>query len=230
MDEFLKIGAGDISNIAVPTILDFIIGFIVALISSLIIAYGYKKTHSGYSFSRSFMISVVLISVIISLIMIIIGSNIARAFALVGAMSIVRFRNPVKETRDLVFIFAAIAVGMAAGTGFYVASLLFSALFVLTGIILENTSLFMASSFVHIVAINGNEKQRLEFENKIKDDVKQFTLLSMSSSAGDGKKGEFVYEVELDRADKFETLKDSILNDKNMPPMRLIFGNSTVSS
>ena len=54
-------------------------------------------------------------------------SNIARAFALVGAMSIVRFRNPVKETRDLVFIFASIFRWLLYR--FYMAAILFSILF-----------------------------------------------------------------------------------------------------
>ena len=226
----MKAGNLDFSNIAIPSLLDFIVGYIVAMVCAMVIAYAYKKTHSGYSFSPSFMVSLILISVIISLIMIIIGSNIARAFALVGAMSIVRFRNPVKETRDLVFIFASIAVGMAAGTGFYMPAILFSGLFVLTSLILERSVLFDANSFIHIVAINGEEKDRLAFEEKIRTDVKQFTLLSMSSATEKDEKGEFVYELELDTASKFETLKNSLINDPKIPPIRLIFGNSTVST
>ena len=66
----------------------------------------------------------------LSLIMIIIGSNIARAFALVGAMSIVRFRNPIKETMDLVYIFSAIAIGMAIGTGFLYLAVTYLVVFV----------------------------------------------------------------------------------------------------
>lgn len=174
------------------------------------------------------MASLILVSVIISLIMIIIGSNIARAFALVGAMSIVRFRNPIKETRDLIFLFASISVGMAAGTGFYMAATLFSILFYLTNIILERSSLLDANSFVHIVAIDSGEKERIAFENRIKKDVKQFTLLSMSSASNDRPIGEYVYELELDKAGSFHELKNSILNSPDLPPMRLIYGNSTV--
>jgi uncharacterized membrane protein YhiD involved in acid resistance len=56
---------------------------------------------------------------VIAVIMLIIGSNIARAFSLVGALSIVRFRNAVKESRDVGFVFWAMSVGMACGTQFY---------------------------------------------------------------------------------------------------------------
>ena len=68
---------------------------------------------------------------------VIIGSNIARAFALVGAMSIVRFRNPIKETRDLVYIFMSIAIGMVCGTGFYYFAILFLFIVVLLEIIFK---------------------------------------------------------------------------------------------
>lgn len=57
---------------------------------------------------------------LVALIMLIVGSNIARAFALVGALSVVRFRNAIKETRDVGFIFLIMAIGMACGTRFYV--------------------------------------------------------------------------------------------------------------
>ena len=53
------------------------------------------------------------------MIMMIIGSNIARAFSLVGALSIIRFRTAIKESRDVAFVFMTMATGMAAGTGFY---------------------------------------------------------------------------------------------------------------
>jgi uncharacterized membrane protein YhiD involved in acid resistance len=64
--------------------------------------------------------------VTVSVIMLIIGSNIARAFTLVGALSIVRFRNPVKDSRDVAFIFVTMAIGMAVGTGFYVMAVIFT--------------------------------------------------------------------------------------------------------
>src|SRR5688500_16307644 len=56
---------------------------------------------------------------LIALIMLVAGSNIVRAFALVGALSVVRFRNAIKETRDVGFIFLVMGVGMACGTRFY---------------------------------------------------------------------------------------------------------------
>jgi uncharacterized membrane protein YhiD involved in acid resistance len=50
-------------------------------------------------------------------VMMVIGNNIARAFSLVGALSIIRFRTAVKDTRDTAFVFFSLAIGMAVGTG-----------------------------------------------------------------------------------------------------------------
>ena len=98
----------------------------LAFVLSLIIAYFYRETHRGLSYSTSFVHTMILMSVTVSIIMLIIGSNVARAFALVGALSIIRFRNAVKESRDVAFIFITMAIGMATGTGFYMAALIFT--------------------------------------------------------------------------------------------------------
>ena len=95
----------------------FAMGF--SFLLALVIAKTYKETHRGISYSQAYVQTVVLMTMVVSVIMLIIGSNLARAFSLVGALSIVRFRNAVKETRDVGFVFFAMAVGMACGTRFY---------------------------------------------------------------------------------------------------------------
>ena len=92
----------------------------------LALAYFYRQSHRGLSYSVSFVHAMVLLSVTVSMIMLIIGSNIARAFTLVGALSIIRFRNPVKDSRDVAFIFMSMAIGMSVGTGFYLAGAVFT--------------------------------------------------------------------------------------------------------
>ncbi|CAM5374499.1 hypothetical protein SHIRM173S_01349 [Streptomyces hirsutus] len=69
--------------------------------------------------SQSYVQTLVIVGMIVALIMLVVGSNLARAFSLVGALSVVRFRNAVKETRDVGFIFMAMAIGMACGARFY---------------------------------------------------------------------------------------------------------------
>lgn len=90
-----------------------------SLVLSIVIAITYRGTHRGVSYSQTFTQNLVLIGMIVSLIMLIVGTNIARAFTLLGALSIVRFRNAVKDSRDVGFIFFVMAIGMACGTKFY---------------------------------------------------------------------------------------------------------------
>lgn len=101
------------------SILEVVINSLVAFVLSMIIAYTYKKTHQGLSYSQSFVLTIIFITIIIGFVMMVIGNSLTRAFALVGALSIIRFRTVVKDTKDTAYIFWALAVGMGAGTGNY---------------------------------------------------------------------------------------------------------------
>ena len=118
MDTLISLAQEDqiIRNI---TLIQFTFSLLISLALNLILAKFFKYFNESYSSPTSVIETIVLVGIIITLILVIIGSNIARAFALVGAMSIVRFRNPLKSPKDLVFIFASIAIGMACGTFFY---------------------------------------------------------------------------------------------------------------
>jgi uncharacterized membrane protein YhiD involved in acid resistance len=101
------------------TIYDVVLTLVLAFVLSLLIGSVYQRTHRGVAYSQSYVQTLVMMAMVVGIIMLVIGSNIARAFTLVGALSIVRFRNAVKETRDVGYIFFAMAIGMACGTRFY---------------------------------------------------------------------------------------------------------------
>src|SRR3989304_2285590 len=71
----------------------------------------------------SFVHSIVFLSAITALVIMVIGNNLARAFGLVGALSIIRFRTAIKDTIDIVYIFLGLAIGMAAGVGYHKAAI-----------------------------------------------------------------------------------------------------------
>ncbi|HZW39228.1 MAG TPA: DUF4956 domain-containing protein [Ignavibacteriaceae bacterium] len=95
---------------------------IVSFLCGLIIVFFYKMSYKGPGFTTSFLSSLVILTMITALVIMVIGNNLARAFGLVGAMSIIRFRTAVKETMDIIFIFFALAIGLTAGVGFYKAA------------------------------------------------------------------------------------------------------------
>jgi uncharacterized membrane protein YhiD involved in acid resistance len=101
------------------SVVDVVLVMVLSFALSAFIGWIYKITHRGTSYTQSFVFTLVLNGMVVALVMLIVGSNIARAFSLVGALSIIRFRNAVKETRDVGFIFLTMAIGMAIGTRFY---------------------------------------------------------------------------------------------------------------
>ena len=98
---------------------EILINLILAFALGMIISWIYKSTHKGLSYSQSFMLTTVFVTVIVAMVIMIIGNNLARAFALVGALSIIRFRTVVKDTKDTAYVFWGLAAGMAAGTSSY---------------------------------------------------------------------------------------------------------------
>jgi uncharacterized membrane protein YhiD involved in acid resistance len=85
----------------------FLLGCVVALI--------YRGTHRAEPIAPTFPRTLVLLSILIAMVTSVIGDNVARAFSLVGALSIVRFRTVVRDTQDTAFVIFAVIVGMAAG-------------------------------------------------------------------------------------------------------------------
>jgi uncharacterized membrane protein YhiD involved in acid resistance len=98
---------------------EVILNILVAIMLGFVISFLYRVTHRGLSYSQSFTLTVLFVTVIVAVVMMVIGGSLARAFALVGALSIIRFRTVIKDTKDTAFVFLALAVGMAAGTSNY---------------------------------------------------------------------------------------------------------------
>lgn len=93
-----------------------LLSLLLAFVLGQLIAWVYRRTHCGLSYSRSFTESLVLITMVVSLVMFVIGDSIVTAFGLIGALAIIRFRNVLKDTRDTVFVFFALVLGMALGS------------------------------------------------------------------------------------------------------------------
>ncbi len=100
-----------VETILINILVAFVLGFIVAVI--------YRITSHHKATNPTFMLTLAILSMVVALVMMVIGNSIARAFSLVGALSIIRFRTAVKDTRDIAYVFFALAAGMAAGIGNY---------------------------------------------------------------------------------------------------------------
>ncbi len=112
MPEFLKSPFVNGPSVA-P--LDVLIRLLSALVLGGLVAWIYRRTRKSTEVAASFPVTLVLLSVLIAMVTQVIGDNVARAFSLVGALSIVRFRTVVRDTQDTAYVIFAVVVGMAVG-------------------------------------------------------------------------------------------------------------------
>ena len=97
---------------------DAAVRLLVALVLGLLISAIYRAIRGPRATHSSLLATLVLLTVLIAMTTIVIGDNVARAFSIVGALSIVRFRTVVEDTRDTAFVIFAVGVGMAIGAGY----------------------------------------------------------------------------------------------------------------
>lgn len=228
MDVLINEFLSDFNTPTTVTLVDLILSMLFSFVLSTVLARVYIMTHSGYSYSRSFTISLILVSITIALIMIIIGSNIARAFALVGAMSIVRFRNPVKDSRDLVFVFMAIAVGMASGTQFYSFALLFTLFISAVTLGFHFTGFGIIKSRSYVLRIRMPSDQRGNIENICQQYCDNYFVVSLDRLAGDRDVEEVVYEMEVRKQHGYDDLVNALSGVSDAVSVSLLVGESAV--
>ncbi len=191
------------------SVVDSVIGLLAAFILGLLIYMVYKKTFSGVIYSHTFNISLIIMSMATALVIMGISSNVLLSLGMVGALSIVRFRTPIKDPMDIVYLFWAIIVGILCGAGFVPLAVLGS---ILIGLVLilfvnkikvENPYLLIVkydeksieSSIEHIVSghakkhtvksksvVYGNNFE-ITYEVRVKDDNMSF-LTSISDMEG----------------------------------------------
>ena len=93
-----------------------ILSLLLAFVLGQVLAWIYSFTHHGLSYSKSFVQSLIVITIVVCLVMTTIAGSFVVAVGLMGALSIIRFRNIIKDTRDIAFLFCALVLGMACGS------------------------------------------------------------------------------------------------------------------
>lgn len=194
METMLISPEGNLLNYSYTEIL---INIVAAFAIGLLLSVTYRITHKGLSYSQSFSQTVVFVAVIVAIVMMVIGGSLARAFALVGALSIIRFRTVLKDTKDMAFIFGALALGMAAGTSNYFLAAAGTALLILIAFFLYKTNFgaIYKSEFILRFRFlrSGNSE---EYVNIINATCKRSDLLHMEPS-GDNSNVSLTYDVAL---------------------------------
>ena len=198
-----------------------------ASILACFIFLSYWLSHDGSIYSKKFNVSLVALTIITTTVMIVIGNNIALSLGMVGALSIVRFRTAIKDSRDTVYIFWTIVVGICCGSGDYLVAGVGSAfafvLLLLFGRVRNDSRMLL------IIRAARTSEGRIEgivfqrFARKATLRVKNTTEDSV----------EFIFEMTrktLDRGSKDKSITDALYEAGGVEYVNIVAQNDEISS
>jgi len=220
--------SNEISHIYHPS--EIIVNLVISFILGIIISVVYKKTHKGLSYSQSFMITNIFVCVIVCMVIMIIGNSLARAFALVGALSIIRFRTVVKDTKDTAYIFWSLAAGMACGTGSYFLALAGTTIISGIAFILHYTnfgSIIKSEFILQFRTVAADNEVSAKYNKIISNYAKSSTLLH-SEASGDGKTLKISFDIVMKEDMKQDELISKITKIKGLSEVVLVAAKSDV--
>jgi uncharacterized membrane protein YhiD involved in acid resistance len=200
-----------------------ILSLLLAFILGQVIAWVYYATHSGLSYSRSFVQALILITVVVAMVMSVIGNNIITAVGLMGALAIIRFRNIIKDTRDIAFIFCSLVIGMAAGSQRYATAIVGTAILSLIALYLFATSFGTHephNGFLRFT-LRGYIDSKHPILNILKRFCANFTLISSHESGFGGPVVEYAYQLMIRNSDKNETMLSELKNVEGIENINL---------
>lgn len=201
---------GNLTNTAQTgdiTIASVLLSITVSFALSYLVAILYRWTHKGLSYSQAFTSSLVLLSPIAAVAMMVIGNNLARAFGLAGALTMIRFRTVIKDPKDIAYVFWSLVIGLACGVQLYNIVVFGSILIGLITIYLDKTNFGSIRKHDYILRFYRDI-------NLVGDDVLAQVLgrylkacfLQVMSARDKGKVFEFSYNIEF-----FDESKQNLL-------------------
>ena len=173
----------------VLTIDEIILRILVATLISVAIYISYWYTHVGTAYSKKFNVSLMTLTILTSTVMTVIGNNIALSLGMVGALSIVRFRTAIKDSRDTTYIFWTIIVGICSGAGDYIVAsigsfIVFMVLLIMGRVRNENRILLI---------VKGSRSRELDIERIIFDYFEKKAMLRVKNTTSETV--EFIFEL-----------------------------------
>ena len=161
----------------------------VAAVIAAFLFLSYRLSHSGSIYSAKFNVTLVALTVITTTVMIVIGNNIALSLGLVGALSIVRFRTAIKDSRDTAYIFWAIVAGICCGAGDYLvaaagSAVVFVLLLIFGSIRNDNRALLI----LRAARVNETKVESLIFQY-----YNRKAILRAKNTTGES--AEYIYEI-----------------------------------
>ena len=199
-----------------------LLGLLLAFGCGHIIAWVYMLTHSGLSYSRSFVNSLIIMPVIVALVMMVLSNNLITAFGMMAVFAVVRFRNILRDTLDTAYVLTVIVIGMAAGSQKFASAILGCALMALALIYLWYTSFGSRHRYDLIVNMHWSRSVKELLELKRVLDRHSWKAHLASQRSHEGYEGtDLSYRL---------LLRDSNRTEDLMSELRQVTGVSRVTS
>ncbi|OKP76541.1 cell division protein FtsZ [Paenibacillus helianthi] len=192
------------------TFINAILTILIAIALGGIISFTYMKTNPG-GYSQSFTLTMVLLPVIVAIIILLIGSNVARAFSLAGAFSIIRFRSAPGDPKDITFVLFTMASGLACGVGSFGYAILFTLILCVLMFILNRTGFGVRKSQQKTLKVTIPED--LGYEEAFAEVFEKFNVrfeLKKIRTTELGSLYELVYDVTIDEYTSQKELLDAV--------------------
>lgn len=198
-----------------------LMAIMVSFVSGVIISLTYMKTHEKGRHSQNFALTIVILPAIISTIIMLIGSDIAKAFSLAGAFSIIRFRSAPGDPKDIAYVLFSMAAGLAAGVSLHAFSIMFTLVLCLIMLLLNKINYGKSRSTVKNLKVTIPEDLDYEqaFNSILEEYTESFCLTYVKTSAM-GSLYQLSYDV---------TIKDSLNVKAFMDEIRIRNGNLNIS-
>ena len=145
----------EMAELADTTFLPILISFLMSFAVGIFIFFIYKKCYSGVLYSHTFNVTLTVMTMVTTMIIVTISSNLVLSLGMVGALSIVRFRTAIKDPTDLLFLFWAVASGIATGARIYSVVVVGTLIIGLSFIVLTK---FKTKKTVYLLVINYKEE------------------------------------------------------------------------
>lgn len=195
------------SSFSNPTWITIVYAFLLSFVLGIILAVTYVKTFRGLSYSLNFLQGLVLLPIVIAIAMQAIGDNVARGIGMIGALSLLRFRTNVKDPRDMFFIFASLAIGLASGVHAYGIAILGTICFVCALLVLQEAHFSAGPQFDGLLRFNleRDEQIQRQVEQVLSANCRHFALSTIREVA-QGDRLDFAYQVRLKNAQSSASL------------------------
>src|SRR5512140_2717892 len=152
MDELGKLFGGTAPQ-GPLTALEVVVAITLTFLLTAVIGAVYRHTHRGTFYTQDYVHALMLLGMVVTAVIMVVGHSVERAFAVFAAFSIIRFRRSVPETRDIGFIFFAMAVGMACGARQYALAVVTTFLIGAAVIAISRLNLFAPTRTTHLVRL-----------------------------------------------------------------------------